>query len=166
MAAGDEYLAWQRQREQQTRPRPRPRSQSARPGSRPPSAYFRQTPGRGPGQSAAIPAQDWVAPIPRHSGISQEPNSPWGFAIHDPLERQFITMTPAGFPVLRNRIPPRPTRPVVGSVASSSWSPDYYPSGGYGGGGGGGGGWSYPSSVQAPYWWDPGLYNWRYGVSM
>ena len=111
-----------------------------------------------------IPAQDWVPPIPRHTGISQEPNSPWGVAIHDPLERQFVTMSPAGFPVLRNNRYSRPLPRIAGGIGGGGgWGEDYYPRSYYGGGGGGGG---YTQAPTPPPWWYPGLYNWRYGIRL
>ena len=150
------------ERELEQERKERERRAKAKAKARMPSRYYQQT--TGPRQGAVIPAQDWVAPIPRHSGISQEPNSPWGVAIHDPLERQWFDMSPAGFPVLRN--PNRYSRstPQIGSVGGGGWGSEYYPRS-YGGGGGGGWG-NYPASVQPPFWWDPGLYNWRYGVTL
>lgn len=159
MAAGDDYLAWQAQQEAIERRRAATKKQAAKP-----RLQQRQQPSRVPGQSAVIPAQDWVAPIPKHTGISQEPNAPWGVAIHDPLEKQFVTMSPAGFPILRNALPPRMVAPQVGSVAQSTWGDAYTPRT-YGGGGGGYGGGGYASTLPA-YWWDPGLFNWRYGVTL
>ena len=67
-------------------------------------------------------------------------------------------------------------QPVLQSRLPTGWTgaalPQYGGGGGggytrsYGGGGGGGWGGGYPNvPQQSALWWDPGLYNWRYGVS-
>jgi hypothetical protein len=153
---------WLKEYEEEQAARIRARQQGAPPDtSRPrqrdywmPSRYHNQNPGRG--QSAVIPAVDWHKPNPKGMpGIAQEPNSPWGVAVHDPLERQFVTGT-----ILRHW--PLPGRTAQPQASGGGWGAGYYPRS-YGGGGGGGWGGYTP---QAPNnWWDPGLFNWRYGVS-
>lgn len=66
-------------------------------------------------------------------------------------------------PVLQSRLP-EGAAPATVPAARASWggTAPQYGGGGYGSGGWGG---SYPSTAQQALWWDPGLYNWRYGVS-
>jgi len=140
---------------------PRPRSISIRPGKRQPTKpdwAYKGTP-RG---SATLPDFEWRPPSKQPStGITQEPNSPWGVAIQDPLEKQFVTVTPSGIPVLRSR-----ARWSVPQVVQGGYTPSYGANQYSSWGGGGGGSWGgYQQAASVPRWWDPGLYNWRYGVT-
>lgn len=113
--------------------------------------------------TARLPDIEWATPTPRAAqGISQEPNSPWGVAIQDPLERQFVTMTPAGIPVLKPWLNRWSYQPQIASAATAPAAARYY---GGGGGGGYSGGWAGMPTSPVPNWWSPQLMNWRYGVN-
>jgi hypothetical protein len=167
---------WLREYEQVTRPAPRPVQRpgqgptsrppvsiSVRPGTRPvPIPMSRQRPGQGPvARGAWIPEIDFREPTPTHAqGWTQEPNSGWGVAVHDPFERQFFPENLGG---TQPRL--RPVRATAASVMPQVYEGDVESSSGWyprGGGGGGGGGWG--AAMPESMWWNPGLTMWRYGV--
>lgn len=106
-----------------------------------------------------------VTPPPRASGITQGLCAPWGFSnpegteAQDPLERMNIRIGPTGTPYLQRSHQPRAS--TVQAIGASDWGSKYYPRS-YGGGGGGG----YAATVPQSMWWNPGLFNWRYGVTL
>lgn len=169
MPQPNNYKNWLMEYEDFPTPKlPAPRSISLWPGERRPSSIGIQP---GPRQDytkplskggARIPESEYYPPTPRAAqGIAQEPNSPWGVAIHDPLERQWVYLTPAGVPILRSRYPYTVKKTPGQWVEAASPAPykESY------GGGGGGGGWTGTAAESLPRWWDPGLMNWRYGVT-
>lgn len=130
--------------------------------------WMNQTRGGSQMPTRRMPTRYMIGPGTRGlppTGMSQEPLSPWGVAIHDPLERQRVQMTPSGIPVLKpwgqyGYNYGRGARQTAAASGGSSGS------GGWGGyGGGGGGGWTGAPQAALPRWWDPGLMNWRYGVT-
>lgn len=130
----------------------------------PSRAYGVQGPA-GTQRGAQLPGWEFTPPTRKGMpGISQEPNSPWGVAMHDPLERQWVEMSPSGIPILRNRPMYTSQAQAYSGGGGGGWGSGYAPKSYGGGGGGWGDGGGYAQDAQN-LWWDPGLYNWRYGAS-